>query len=604
MHPRNAPRERGLFSHRALINGLRLLWVLVVLWCEVGAFFYALADCKWPDAPLIQHGTAAPTHVLLISDPQVAPRPLLPPSPRALREALIRADMRKAWRLTQRLAPAAVVCLGDMLASGRTAKSDEEYAAMVAAARGVLELDGRVPMYYVPGNNDVGLGRSPTISTATRTRFVRHFGPLNQVLRLAGHDLVLLDAPGLVEEDYARHAAGATPFAQYTGAPGGPVEFIKTLPASAAPRILLTHIPLAHPEAGACGPRREKGTLRRGVGKGWQNTLDKATTEFLLRGVRPAGVFSGDDRDYCEHTHAGAGGNGTREVTVKSFSRAANIRRPGFQLLSLVPPAGGAGRTFADAPCSLPDRYRLLHTLYLPLSILTLLALGVAHLSRRRAPPLRLAPFAPPPPLSASPDGGSTPWGPLSPFTPRPPAMSVRIPSVRSATASTSASGTDTPLLTPDDREDAPWAGDESQFFPPQYALRRSGEQHLRPAHWPTGEHADDDEDAVGFYFEKGPAHSRANSVGTAYFAPPPPPGDAAARTEAWAWSCAFVLRGRVRRITLRAPTLESLLNVREALGWAPTRGAGGVARGMLGDALRVLAPAVAAWWVVVSLVI
>ena len=57
------------------------------------------------------------------------------------------------------------------------------------------------------------------------------------------------------------------------------------------PSILFSHIPLSHPDTISCGPLREYGTLRRGVGVGYQNTLDKQTTEFLLENLRPLAVF-------------------------------------------------------------------------------------------------------------------------------------------------------------------------------------------------------------------------------------------------------------------------------------------------------------------------
>lgn len=57
------------------------------------------------------------------------------------------------------------------------------------------------------------------------------------------------------------------------------------------PIILFSHIPLSHPETKSCGPLREQGTIRRGVGPGYQNTLDRQTTEFLLESIRPLAVF-------------------------------------------------------------------------------------------------------------------------------------------------------------------------------------------------------------------------------------------------------------------------------------------------------------------------
>ena len=145
------------------------------------------------------------------------------------------------------------------------------------------------------------------------------------------------------------------------------------------PKILLSHIPLARPEAASCGPRREHGRISKGAGPGYQNLLGSETSRFLLDVIRPSVVFSGDDHDYCDLTHRG----GVREVTLKSFSSDAGIRRPGFQLLSLIPPDASAPytsqKTHADRPCFLPDQAGVYYRVYLPLAILTFLFLFVTN---------------------------------------------------------------------------------------------------------------------------------------------------------------------------------------------------------------------------------
>ena len=85
---------------------------------------------------------------------------------------------------------------------------------------------------------------------------------------------------------------------------------------------------------------------------------------------------SGDDHDYCEHTHP----KGIREITIKSFSSSAGIRRPGFQLLSLTPPSASSQLTYADRPCSLPDQLGVYHRVYLPLAIITILYLFTTNI--------------------------------------------------------------------------------------------------------------------------------------------------------------------------------------------------------------------------------
>jgi len=131
--------------------------------------------------------------------------------------------------------------------------------------------------------------------------------------------------------------------------------------------ILFTHIPLYRPSGSDCGPNREYGTIRTGRGSGYQNTLSSEISEFLTNRIRPVLIFSGDDHDYCELQHRG----GAREVTVKSFSMAMGIRKPGFQLLS-IPEDGGSGAGAVDQLCLLPDQIGIYLEGYLPLVALTL----------------------------------------------------------------------------------------------------------------------------------------------------------------------------------------------------------------------------------------
>ncbi len=57
------------------------------------------------------------------------------------------------------------------------------------------------------------------------------------------------------------------------------------------PVILFSHIPMSRPDGSSCGPLRERGTIRRGVGIGYQNTLGKQTSTFLLDSFRPTLIF-------------------------------------------------------------------------------------------------------------------------------------------------------------------------------------------------------------------------------------------------------------------------------------------------------------------------
>lgn len=147
------------------------------------------------------------------------------------------------------------------------------------------------------------------VTKDVRSHYLEAFGYFNQRILVRGHTFVCLDAPGLVEEDYQRSAHGVS-YEQWKPVHDGPVQFVKTfntgdtrllcctirsfsnvIPLDKHPVILLSHIPLSRPDTASCGPLREKGTIRRGVGHGYQNTLGKQTSSFLLSVLRPSIIF-------------------------------------------------------------------------------------------------------------------------------------------------------------------------------------------------------------------------------------------------------------------------------------------------------------------------
>jgi ethanolamine phosphate phosphodiesterase len=173
---------------------------------------------------------------------------------------------------------------------------------------------GRFPITSISlsrGTNKLNsLGEARTLSKTVRRHFLDTFGPFNLNITLQGHTLLLLDAPGLVEEDYQRAALGKN-YDNWDFPSGGSMAFIKANAAgkhniffwyrdlidyfptgrSDKPVILFSHIPLFRPDSKSCGPLRERGTIRRGVGPGYQNTLGKQTTAFLIKTLRPSAVF-------------------------------------------------------------------------------------------------------------------------------------------------------------------------------------------------------------------------------------------------------------------------------------------------------------------------
>lgn len=95
-------------------------------------------------------------------------------------------------------------------------------------------------------------------------------------------------------------------------------------------------------------------------------------------------MASGDDRDYCEVVHRRPGLSPLREVTVKTFSEARGIRRPGFQLLTLFQPSPALATTHLDMPCFLPNAHGIYRSIYFPLAFLTISILLICNVRQPR----------------------------------------------------------------------------------------------------------------------------------------------------------------------------------------------------------------------------
>jgi len=388
-----------------IVATLCVFWVAIVTFNEIGTFNNRIARCKWPDTALESPmdlttlGKAQPLHILVLADPQILDARSYPgrnPWLMWLSQMIVDLYLRKSWRAVQKLQPDAVVFLGDMMDGGRSAVSDEEYEEYFQRFQRIFRSSssGSVPRYYLPGNHDVGLGASPRFSDRAVARYTSHFGSLNQVIDVGEYAFVLIDAPGLVEEETQRSRSGlayANWASQYRD---GGIAFIDSFASRehVKPTVLFTHIPLSRPDGASCGALREQGAIRKGSGHGYQNTLSPPTSQFLLQRTRPLLVLSGDDHDYCEYSHTyeaytddeRALSFSVKEVTVKSFSMAMGIREPGFQLLSLSSSSSFSSETLATIPCLLPDQLGTYLRIYVPSVILSLLILFISNAHRVR----------------------------------------------------------------------------------------------------------------------------------------------------------------------------------------------------------------------------
>ncbi|TFK73948.1 hypothetical protein BDN72DRAFT_813488 [Pluteus cervinus] len=536
-----------LYSKPVLINVSRLLLIVVLFWGEVGVFLWSVASCRWPDAVGV---TKSVTRLLLLSDPQLQSAG----SFFSLEQSRERLYLKKGWHAVAHLRPDVIVFLGDMLAHGKLMKREIDYEHYSQDFMTLFAPPWKTTIHYIPGNNDVGMGTAASNPRALRHYYSKYFQPLNQEVVIQNHRFILLDAPGLVDEDYHRAGVGV-PFDAWTPQLGGAIEFVHNKSTSAGtshqPVILLSHIPLYRPEAASCGSLREVGTIRRGVGVGYQSTLGKQTTEFLLESLHPAIVFSGDNRDYCEYNHITSGLESVREVTVKSFSLSRHIRRPGFQMVTLSDPSGvPSGRSFNDSLCLLPDQSRVYKWIYIPFGLL--LCFGLFLLNSRRSRSFRALSIRPIPQNGAalwrsSPSGQShSTW---SPYTIRVP-VSPRgtLPTTIRTPHSASFTG---PILRATPNPDPPQT---SPLLTPMHypAEEEDSVDSMDHLHYPS--HRDgyrDDE------YEMGIGNDREVEEPQYEYSEP---DVIISKPSSWAWSKSFVFRGRRRRITIRIPPFLSCI--------------------------------------------
>lgn len=287
---------------------------------------------------------------------------------------------------------------------------------------------------------------------------------------------------------------------------------------------------------------------------------------------------SADDRDYCDVTHTlPKSGAEIHEITVKSFSPARHISRPGFHLLSL---AGTPLPVHAHTPCLLPRADGTIARLYMPALCMTVLVLLVVHIRRAsRAARLRL----------------TTPASPLPSHTdPKSPTPAPAAPSPYSASSAYSYSyaySNTPPTGSQPRRERERTAPAPPRAVPPPLTLP------------PMQEEEEQDDDAVrAHYLYMPPASpvpgdllarrqysargSSPDRVGAPTAATGPPP-------RAWSFTYAFTFRGRRRRVAVHAPS------------WWPRRGGAAARRRRRREEIwsaagrdfgRVIGPAIVVW--------
>lgn len=160
-----------------------------------------------------------------------------------------------------------------------------------------------------------------------------------------------------------------------------PDTSFSTLPRSEPTRLLFSHIPLFRPAGSHCNKlsathgvlRESYGAIEQGVDlyASYQNTIAQPVTDWLLDRVAPKLIFSGDDHDHCEVTHAlpGTSRSDATELTVKAFGITGGVRHPGFARVGLAWDSQMQHPRAEATPCLLPDQIAIWTHIY-PLALL------------------------------------------------------------------------------------------------------------------------------------------------------------------------------------------------------------------------------------------
>ena len=315
---------------------LFLLSVGIVLYCEWFYQYLYFYSYSWPL-------NNAEANIVLLADPQVVDRNSYPNRNNIgmkLSEIMSDRYLARNFRLIDKfMKPDAYFFLGDLFDGGREWDDEAWFAEFDRFCR-IFPYSELIPrVTSLPGNHDVGSAN--TINKLAFERFEKYFGETTTIKSIADHNIVMLDTNAMMDSADKEIS-------------GKIKEFYKILLDNSEvlqPLIILSHVPLYRPDGSDCGPNNEREVIRLRMGYQYVTMVDAAISTDILRNLNPDFVFSGDHHDICEYVHELPDKN-ILETTVKTFSMAGGMQRPGFQVISL-----NSGGTSATNPVLLPKPF-------------------------------------------------------------------------------------------------------------------------------------------------------------------------------------------------------------------------------------------------------
>lgn len=324
-----------------VILTLIVSWFMVVHFGERSYVKLVINRCRTK----VEEGTH---QIALIADPQIVDGNSYPGRPDVINYFVKKVTdnyLHRNYRFMQHLLdPDTTIFLGDLFDGGRE-WGDKLWFEEYRRFQEIFPVrPNRRTIESIPGNHDIGF---ESIDLDTRKRFAAFFGPNNDYIQLADHNVVLLDSISLSSEDPAINRDAN--------------DFLNNIPSllnSKYPTVLLTHVPLFRDnKAQLCGDKRESNNpFPVQKGKQYQTVINPELTEKILDMIKPVLIFAGDDHDYCEIHHQLPSGFLAKEITVKSAAMSAGIKYPAIQLLTLHNSLSvTSGPTYDTQMCYMPN---------------------------------------------------------------------------------------------------------------------------------------------------------------------------------------------------------------------------------------------------------
>ncbi|XP_021720354.1 uncharacterized protein C630.12-like isoform X1 [Chenopodium quinoa] len=365
-----------------------MIWTITILYGEMFAYWVPfLWSYSWPHHSSSSLGGAIPSEfvkVAVITDPQLMDRTSHDFGPKsvALEIATFYSDlyMRRAF-LSSILPfkPDAILFLGDYF-DGGPRLSNKEWQESLSRFKHIFDLGkhGRtkdIPLYYIPGNHDIGYAGHLFHKPEIIERYEGIFGKRNYNFTIGKVDFVAIDAQ-TIDGDIKDNTTSFTWSFVDGFSMGGRTN----------PRVLLTHIPLYRPDWTPCGPYRSSEVINQRISRSaydqrilYQNYVTKESSEHILDSIQPVLVLSGHDHEQCTVNHDTKYGT-VKEHTLGTVSWQQGNFYPSFMLLSVgnFTHTNGSSQEpiILSQLCFLPTQL-FIYIWYIILFVITILALSI-----------------------------------------------------------------------------------------------------------------------------------------------------------------------------------------------------------------------------------